>query len=128
MDLKDFIKEAIKDITGAINEINDELELHGTVVNPRSVSLAKGSIIDNFYGYMSNEGKSKNGTSRRHVHLISFDVAVSSTVKKDGSVGIGVNVAGFKLGADGDDTAENSKNSRLKFSIPVALPTEIDKY
>jgi hypothetical protein len=50
-------------------------------------------------------------------------VAVSSTTKKDGKEGIGVNVVGIKLGKDNQQTDENETSSRLQFSIPVAMPT-----
>ncbi len=130
MELKDFIKETVKDITDAINEINEELDTHGTVANPRAVQTVRGESRENIYGYMLNEGESKTKNSRRPrpVHLISFDVAVSSTEKKDGKEGIGVNVAGIRLGKDGTKEEKDSMNSRLKFSIPIALPTEKDNY
>ncbi|MBA6408438.1 hypothetical protein H4J63_03555 [Pseudoalteromonas sp. 5Ae-yellow] len=41
MELKDFIKEAIKDIPEAIVECNDDLEVIGTIVNPKRVSVEK---------------------------------------------------------------------------------------
>ena len=37
--------------------------------------------------------------------------------------GIGVNVVGKKIGKDGEQSSENNTNSRLKFNIPIALPT-----
>lgn len=118
MDLKDFIKEAIKDISEAISETNGELSEVGTIVNPKDVHPATKN--EDVYGYLLKEQESSD--YRRPVHLIRFDVAVSSATKKDGKEGIGVNVVGIKIGKDGTQADESSMNSRLQFSIPVALP------
>jgi hypothetical protein len=120
MDLKDFIKEAIKDISEAISECNDELKEVGTIANPKDVAAVNAQKTDNIYGYMLKANE--NSDYRRPVHLITFDVAVSSTKKQDGKEGIGVNVVGIKLGKDNNKTDEDSTSSRLKFAIPVALP------
>lgn len=37
MDLKDFIKETIKGIVIATNELNEELADYGAIINPHSV-------------------------------------------------------------------------------------------
>lgn len=120
MELKDFIKEAIKDISVAIQECNEELKEIGAIANPKDVATASSQHREDVYGYMLK--KEENQDYRRPVHLIKFDVAVSSTTKKDGKEGIGVNVVGIKLGKDGAQADENSTNSRLQFCIPIALP------
>ncbi|BCS52958.1 hypothetical protein [Geobacter sp. SVR] len=118
MDLKDFIKEAIKDISEAIAETNSELLGVGTIVNPKDV--VPSSKNEEVYGFLLKE--QENQDYRRPVHLVKFDVAVSSATKKDGKEGIGVTVVGIKLGKDGTQADESSMSSRLQFSIPVALP------
>ncbi|OGU01590.1 MAG: hypothetical protein A2X82_15585 [Geobacteraceae bacterium GWC2_55_20] len=118
MDLKDFIKEAIKDISEAISEMNGELAEVGTIVNPKDVHPTIKN--EDVYGYLMKE--QENSDYRRPVHLIRFDVAVSSATKKDGKEGIGVNVVGIKIGKDGTQADESKMSSRLQFSIPVALP------
>jgi len=120
MELKDFIKEAIKDVSEAISESNDELSEVGAIVNPKNVHPANKN--EEVYGHLLKEDEGLD--YRRPVHLINFDVAVSSSTKKDGKEGIGVNVVGIKLGKDGQTADEESMSSRLKFSIPVALPVE----
>lgn len=118
MDLKEFIKEAIKDISEAISESNDELFDVGTIVNPKDVATTNKN--EEIYGYLTHASDQSN--YRRPVHLVNFDIAVSSATKKDGKEGIGVNVVGIKLGKDGSQADENSMSSRLAFSLPVALP------
>jgi hypothetical protein len=122
MELKDFIKEAIKDISEAIVECNDDLEVIGTIVNPKRVSVEK-NAKDNLLGYMTSPTDNPDPNFLRPVHMISFDVSVSTTTKKDGKEGIGVNVAGIKLGKDKSDISSDNTASRLSFSVPIALPT-----
>lgn len=119
MDLKDFIKEAIKDISEAISESNSELAEVGAIVNPKDVYTAPKD--EGLYGYLVQNDEEEN--FRRPVHAINFNVAVSSTTKKNGKEGIGVNVVGIKLGKDNQQVDENETSSRLQFSIPVAMPT-----
>jgi hypothetical protein len=119
VDLKDFIKEAIKDISEAISESNSELSTVGAIVNPKNVYTS--GKDEDLYGYLTQNDEEEK--FRRPVHAINFDVAVSSTIKKDGKEGIGVNVVGVKLGKDNQQTDENETSSRLQFSIPVAMPT-----
>ncbi len=119
MELKDFIKEAIKDISEAINESNTELAEIGAIVNPKDVYTS--GKDEELYGYLVQNDEDEN--FRRPVHSVNFDVAVSNTTKKDGKEGIGVNVVGIKLGKDNIKTNEDQTSSRLQFSIPVAMPT-----
>lgn len=118
MDLKDFIKEALKDVSEAISESNEALSEVGTIVNPKDVHPS--SKNEEIYGHLLK--KEENSDYRRPVHLVNFDIAVSSATKKDGKEGIGVNVVGIKLGKDGSQADESSMSSRLQFAIPVALP------
>jgi len=120
VDLKDFIKEAIKDVSHAIDESNSELADVGTIVNPKNVHPYPSSQNEEIYGHLLN--KAENQDYRRPVHLVNFNIAVSSTTKKDGKEGIGVNVVGIKLGKGGGQADENTMSSRLQFSLPVALP------
>lgn len=119
MNLKEFIKETITEISSAITECNNELSSNGTIVNPRNVfGAAHGS--EKIYGYMAKPTEEKN--NRRPVHLVNFDVAVTATDKTGKKGGIGIAVGSIGLGAQGKSEAENVSFSKLTFSIPVALP------
>jgi hypothetical protein len=117
MELKDFIKETIRDVSEAIKESNEELSAIGVISNPPHVSSHGAS--DQLYGFTFSPAQSGAG---RPVHLLEFDIAVSTIDKKDGKQGIGVEVAGIKVGKDGRSGEENATNSRLKFGVPVAFP------
>lgn len=121
MELKDFIKEAIKDISEAITESNSELKDHGVIVNPRRVEIEKNEK-SNLLGYIVSPSKNPDPNFLRPVHMLSFDISVTATTKQNGKEGIGVNVAGIKLGKENDSINSNDTASRLSFSIPIALP------
>ena len=120
MNLKEFIKETITEISNAITECNTELSGNGTVVNPRHVHGAEKGF-DKIYGYMAD--KDSVSKYRRPVHLVNFDVAVTATDKTGTKGGIGIAVGCIGLGTQGKSEAENISFSKLTFSIPVALPT-----
>ena len=122
MELKEFIKEAIRDVSEAIKESNDELAEIGVISNPESVSGQGSSGRLYGFAYRPSNGES----TQRPVHMLEFDMAVSTIDKKDGKQGIGVEVAGIKLGKDGSKGEESSVSSRLKFGVPIAFP--VGKY
>lgn len=121
MKLKDFVKLAIKDISEAINEANSELDESGAVVNPSRVVVNSGERQSPIYGYMLDDDE--KDLYRKPVHIIDFDVAVTVTEKEGKSGGIGIKVASFGAGVNGNNETANSTNSRLSFKIPVSFPT-----
>lgn len=119
MDLKEFIKETLLEISAAIAEANPELSKFGAVANPRDVAGSAGDK-GNIYGYLLKP--EENASYRRPVHLVEFDVSVTATDKEGQKNGIGVMVAGIGLGTQRKDEASNSIYSRLQFKIPIAFP------
>lgn len=109
MDLKEFIKTAITDITEAVSELQEELK-NGTIVNP---SLTQGEhgkslVVDN---------------EVRMMERLNFDIAVTATeaTELNGNAKAGISVFGAKVGAENKERTENV--SRLTFSLPLVLPT-----
>lgn len=109
MELKEFIKTAIADITGAVSELQEELG-NGAIVNP---TLLRGTndrhlLVDN---------------EVRVIEKLNFDIAVTATetTELNGKAKAGISVFGAKLGAENTEKIENL--SRLTFSIPLILPS-----
>ena len=109
MELKEFIKTAITDITEAVSELQEELR-NGTIVNP---SLTQGEhgkslVVDN---------------EVRMMERLNFDIAVTATeaTELNGNAKAGISVFGAKVGAENKERTENV--SRLTFSLPLVLPT-----
>lgn len=108
MELKEFIKAAISDITDAVHELQDELT-NGTIVNPTIETGKQGEAE-----LVNNEV--------RMMERLNFDIAVtvSETTELDGKVKAGISVFGAKIGAESTGKSENM--SRMTFSIPLLLP------
>lgn len=113
MELKDFIKNVLIDISTAIEECQGELSDRACVA----------PVLE-----MGNRGvdlKTKDGYAK--VSQIDFDVAVT-TETKDGSsssAGGGIRVLNvIKVGGKSTDESQNIHQSisRVKFSVPMILP------
>ena len=112
MDLKEFIGQALADIVQGVLDSQQTLGANGKYINP--------------------ELSTQQGTHEKHGKLVSiqgqlvqtveFDVAVTATEGTGTKGGIGVVAGVFALGSQGQSSAEISAVSRIKFSVPVALP------
>lgn len=98
MELKDFIKGTIKDISEAITELNEEIGDTGLLVNPK---------VDN---HLENTRYTVDG-------MIIQDISASE--KTDAGGGIHINV----LKAGLSNTTDNATVSTIQFKIAVSLPT-----
>ena len=110
MELKVFIKTAIADITGAISELQGELQ-NGAVVSPAMPYAISTNTID------------ADG-AHRLISSIDFDVAltIGNTDTISGNAKAGIQIFSAKLSGDNQSSTENV--SRLTFSVPVIYPTK----
>jgi len=120
MELKEFIKQSIIEIAEAVEEANiyaKEKSLN-LMVNPEHVYEAD---KDRRSYTMQDSEEEPNET--RYLANIEFDVAVTTTGEVSGQAKAGIKIALFEIGANagGVDTLKNV--SRIKFTIPVGLPT-----
>lgn len=108
MELKEFIKTAIADITDAVSELQSELD-NGAIVNPtlpNPIALKTLTVDDEI----------------RPIEQLAFDVAVTVTEASgiDGSAKAGISIFGAKIGTETSARTENV--SRLTFSVPIVFP------
>lgn len=117
MELKDFVKHTILDISKAIKEANDEATSQGLdiKVNPLNVYEATSGRLEHF---IPHSGSSSNRT----IEKIKFDVAVTTGGSMSGDAGAGINVAGIKIGGSGSVKGEHENISRIAFEVPVVMP------
>lgn len=106
MELKDFIKTAITDITNAISELQQELN-NGTVVSP---------------SFSAQNVTTQDGTIRP-ITEISFDIAVTIGQKESVGAGAKAGISIFSAGINGADENKTENVSRMSFSIPLIYPT-----
>lgn len=122
MELKDFIKGVIRDITDAVKECQDELG-NGAIISPTNSAV-------------SEKIKSTNGDLK--ISYIDFEVAVTATssIEANGETKRGIEVGGAGLGFSiagkfgGKVKSEGNRQmdeniSKISFSIPVVYPSQI---
>jgi hypothetical protein len=114
MDLKEFVRETLVQITSGVRDAQDEVRSLGGIVNPATLTRTDGagsyfSTIDDIH----------------HVFLVDFDVAVSVTENTGTNAGAKLNVATFlSLGAGGQSANSSAATNRLTFKVPLALPLD----
>lgn len=112
MELKEFIKTALTDITDAIKELQDGLQ-NGAIVSPSMPhAIANKTIVD-----------PENTHINRPISKIDFDVAITvgNADKVGGNGKIGIHILSAKI--DNENVAHSENVSRMTFSIPIVLPT-----
>jgi hypothetical protein len=57
------------------------------------------------------------------IQHVEFDVAVSAIEGTGTKAGVGVLAGAFNFGASGSSNQESQTASRIKFSVPITLPT-----
>ena len=109
MELKDFIKTAITDITEAVSELQDSID-NGAIINPTLPcgTSSRSVMVDN---------------KVRVIEDLNFDVAVmaSEATGIEGGAKVGISIFGARVGTGTNAKTENV--SRLTFSIPIVLPS-----
>jgi hypothetical protein len=110
LELKEFIAEAITQITAGITEAQGNLRSEWVRINPKP---GKGFPFAAPMLY-----RAENGAG---VFPLTFDVAVSAEDKRGGG-GVGITVMGFGMNVERGSAESTSSVSRVTFTIPVAYP------
>lgn len=110
MELKDFIKQVLADVTNAVSESQQELK-NGCVICPSNIAV----------GGIGECVKAKGGETLK-VSSVDFDVAV--TVEKTDGINakFGVVAAVINGGASGSSSDKSQELSRISFSVPLIYP------
>lgn len=113
MELKEFIKTAIGDITDAVSELQADLK-NGAIVNPSLPHAIANSTVND----------PDEGNVNKRISNIDFDVAltVGESGTTEGGGMVGIQILSAKIGGESKSHTENV--SRIAFSIPVVLPTD----
>jgi len=118
MELKDFVKHTILDIAAGIQEANTEAIARNINLkaNPSPIYFRNNGNVE----YMPGSGQSD---TTKQVEMIKFDVAVTTSGTITGEAGAGINIAGMRLGGSGEVSDEEENISRIKFEVPVLMPS-----
>lgn len=118
MDLKEFVRESLVQISQGIIEANEQLKDTKASVNPGGVQAY--STEAKAFGRI-NEAFDHKGAV---VHLVRFDVALHAETGNEAGGGLKLSIASFGLGTDRKKTATDSSESRIQFDIPMAYPQQ----
>ncbi len=110
MELKEFIKITLKEITLGVKEAQEETKETGVIINP------SGLLID------GNGNKRLDVNGGRYVENVEINVAVTVSEAEGKKAGLGVVTGLFSGGMASSNDANSSTVSTIKLKIPVALP------
>ena len=119
MELQQFIKTTLVQIANGIIAANEALADTSARVNPRN--LIPAGEDQQHYGYVLQESEATK--YKRPVETIEFDVALVATEESGSTGGIGVAIGFIGAGARGKSGETSSSESRVRFSVPMVLPS-----
>jgi len=115
MNIEDFVSESLVQITKGVISAQRQLDDTKALVNPLMRTISEKHKIA--------EAEMRSG---HVVSFVEFDMAVTATKDKETKGGIGVVAGVFTLGSVGKSDAASGSESRIKFSVPLLLPTHKD--
>lgn len=113
MELKEFVAETIKQLIDGVLAAQEYGRKNRARVNPMHLPVRDA------------HGGVHSLTFRSDIaHPVEFDVAVSTAEGTQTKGGVGIVVGPIALGSQGQSKKGNESVTRIKFTIPVVLPTE----
>lgn len=117
MDLKEFVSATLQQIMNGVQDAQDNVasdgEINPSVYMQRRTGGSGHGIVE------SDSGK--------WVHMVHFDVAVTVAESAGVTGGAGLMVGLVGLGSRGETATEQSSVSRIKFEVPIAYPSQVQK-
>lgn len=121
MDLKEFVKESIVQISKGILEANEELRDTEGLVNPSSL-IPEENTTPTVYRTGSPLYDYENVT--RLAHTVNFDVAISAERGQNSGGGLKLSIASFGINGESKSSVNDKLVSRIQFNIPVIFPSD----
>jgi len=112
MELKTFVTETLNQIIDGVKEAQSHAAKHGAEVNPPVFTKP-----DKFDRLQHRDVFSSL------IQEVNFDVAVIASEGTQTKGGIGAFIGVVALGSQGQSEASNQSVSRIKFSVPISLPS-----
>ncbi|SRX75642.1 hypothetical protein [Aequorivita antarctica] len=114
MDLKDFIKQTLIQITDGVKDAQEYIKDSGAYINPE--------------GFHDGENlKSGYRGEYRHVQKVKLSVAVNVVENSELKGGVGI-ISVFSAGVSSKVSDVNTIKNRIEFEIPISLPVmDIEK-
>lgn len=109
LELKDFVHQTLVQIAKGVNAAGEEIVGMG------------GAIPEKFSAYGSGVMKSQRD-GPAVVHIVDFDVAITTLQSEGVEGGAGIFVAFLTAGGKGKYEEQSSTISRVKFPVPIQYP------
>ena len=118
MELKEFVSSVLTEIVEGVVRAREQVEDYGAEVSPN---------------YHNTSDPPKHGFGIRtnkdaFASLVEFDVSVTVTEGAGTKGGIGIFIGPINLGSGGESRSESANISKIKFSVPLALPNDFSEY
>ncbi len=114
MELKTFITQTLTEIIDGVADAQKYALEKGAKINPEKLNLIKSNV---------NQSTFSDSRRENYAQMIEFDIAVSANEDMKDKGGIGVFSGAFGIGAQMENQESNSKINRIKFTVPIFLPT-----
>lgn len=115
MNLDDFVANSLASVTRGVASAIKESRSHGAAVNPRGAK------------YPDSRGSNYGHTNAdRTPRMIEFDVAITVSEGSSEAAGGGGNIKILSANMQSSTQSGSSTVSRLRFSVPVILPSDPD--
>ena len=108
MELKTFIQVSLEEIVEGVSNAQKKVSSMGGNINPTGVNHV-------------SEGQ-RNYSSHAIPTSVEFDIGLTQASSKGGTEGIGVFLGSVSLGKKNEHDSENIAVTRVRFSVPLALP------
>lgn len=109
MELKDFIRETLVQITTGVKEAQEIIKDTGCFINPE--------------GFHSGENlRSGFDKEYRHVQKVKMSIAINVIENNEKKAGIGVVASILSAGISTKNNDLNSTTNYIEFDIPISLP------
>ncbi len=111
MELKEFVSQSLLQIFEGVKQAQDQLKDTGGTIAPSNISSRPQhpSII----GYVHSAP----------IISVDIDVSVTTTDANNSKAGLGLFIAAFSGGVQAGSESSNNQFNRLRFSVPVVLPS-----
>jgi len=110
--LQEFVAETLKEIIAGVKEAQEYAGQQGATVNPhmRLAEATESGGVAVVQGVRLKE--------------VEFDVAVVAEKAEETKGGVKVGIGLFNLATQGQSDSSSSSTSRVRFSVPIALPRQ----
>lgn len=115
MELKDFIQQTLLQIIQGVSSAQHDPSVGVAKINPTEHMRGGDKLLDNSLYSV--------GQHLQLAQMVEFDVAVTAEEGKGTKGGVGIMVGTIGLGAQGQSEARNTTENRIKFKIPLMLPS-----